>query len=235
MRARPQSAPIAGRVALVAVVGGVFASLYSIGFFELIQNAERVRAIFADLGLLAPLLYVGGYALLTAFFVPGLVFVIPGAVVWSWLPLFLLSWLGGIGASIVGFGFARTLGRDYVARRLPPRLRRHQERLVAKGLRTVVLLRLSFYIAPPGHWLLGLSPIGFPTFLLGTAIGLLPGSALVSAGVVFTGRAFGELFAAQPREFWIGVGGLLAVWIVLRRRRARRLRLALPALPAAAA
>jgi uncharacterized membrane protein YdjX (TVP38/TMEM64 family) len=223
MTALARPAAVAGRAALVALVGGVFTTLYAMGFFELIQDADRVRAVFEALGLQAPLLYLAGYALLTPFFVPGLVFVIPGAVVWSWLPLFVLTWLGGIAAGSVGFGFARYLGRDYVAERLPPRLQRYETHLAEHGFRTVVLLRVSLYISPPGHWLLGLSPVGFPTFLLGTAIGLLPGSALISAGVVFVGGAFGEFFAAQPGEFWILAGGLVAFWIVLRRLRARRL------------
>ena len=150
-------------------------------------------------------------------------FIVPGAVLWSYPQLVVLSWLGSIGAGIVGFSFARYLGRDFVAHRLPKRLHAYDERLVTNGLRTVIFVRMTLFLAPPAHWLLGLSQVRFPAFVLGTAIGFLPGIALLSYVVVFLGESMGDWMAAQPREFWIGIAAAVAAVVVLRRRlRARR-------------
>ena len=57
--------------------------------------------------------------------------------VWPpWLA-FLLNWCGAVGAGVVGFAFARTVGRDWVARRLPARLAGLDDRIQKRGLATV--------------------------------------------------------------------------------------------------
>jgi uncharacterized membrane protein YdjX (TVP38/TMEM64 family) len=210
-----------GRVVLLGVVAGILSALYFSGFFEYIEDAERVRASLDGLGMWAPVLYILAFSCLEPFFVPGFAFIVPGAFVWSYGTLFLLSWLGSIGAGIVGFSFARYLGRDYVEGRLPASLRRYDERLAERGLRTVILVRLTLFLAPPAHWLLGVSQVRFAPFVLGTAIGFLPGIALLTYVVVFLGESLGDFFANQPREFWIGLG-VVIVALALVRRRVRR-------------
>ena len=74
---------MAGRLALVGIVALVFAALYGLGLFDLILEPERVRATVDGLGLWGPVLYVLGFALLEPFFVPGIAFMIPGAMVWG--------------------------------------------------------------------------------------------------------------------------------------------------------
>jgi len=213
---------LAGRLALVGVVALVFAALYALGFFDLIQEPERVRAIVNDLGLWGPVLYVLGFSLLEPFFVPGIAFMIPGAMVWDFPTLFLLSWLGAVGAGVVGFGFARYLGRDYVKRRLPPAMREYDDRLAKRGIRTVILVRLTLFLTPPAHWLLGLSQVRFAPFLVGTLIGFIPGMALLSYVVFYVGGGLATWLGSQPAEVWWVLGGALLVLIALQRWRKRR-------------
>ena len=175
-----------------------------------------------DLGIWAPILYVLGFSLLEPFFVPGIAFMIPGAFVWSFPELFALSWLGSIGAGVVGFGFARHLGREYVEQHLPDRFRKYDQKLANRGLRTVILVRLTLFLAPPAHWLLGLSRVDFGRFVLGTAIGFLPGIAALTYVVVFVGGTLGDWFGAQPREVWIAAGAAVVLLFAGRRWLVRR-------------
>jgi hypothetical protein len=67
-----------------------------------------------------------------------------------------------------------------------PKLRSDQasydEAIAARGLRTVIVLRLTFFIAPWAHWLLGLTKVRFRDYVLGTTIGLAPMMALFTWG-----------------------------------------------------
>ena len=183
-------------VLLVVAVAGIGAYVSGAGEF---LEVDRFVALLRSLGIWGPVLYVALFSLLEPFGVFGIVFVAPGSLVWDWSTLFLLTWLGSIGAGVVGFTFARSIGRDFVSRHLPERLRRFDERLATQGLRTTIMIRLIFFITPPAHWVLGLSQVRFGTFVLGTAIGFLPGIAL------FTLLGKSAVDAMRSQSGWLPV------------------------------
>lgn len=207
------------RIVLLSLPAGILGGLYVAGFFDLLAEPERVRAALDELGVWAPILYVSAFAILEPFFVPGLAFMLPGALYFSFAELFWLSWLGSLGAGIVGFSFARFLGRDYAERHMPERLRRYDEGLARHGLRTVILIRLTLFLAPPAHWLLGLSQVRFGAFVLGTAIGFLPGIALITFLIVYLGESFAQGLGKWPP--WLFAGVAVAILLALRVRRQR--------------
>ena len=94
--------PTALRAALLLTVIVAAAYAYETGLFESLQ-AERLESTFREFGAWGPVLYVALFALLEAFFVPGIVFVAGGGLVWDWPLLFVLSLLGATGAAIVGY------------------------------------------------------------------------------------------------------------------------------------
>ncbi|MCP4003861.1 MAG: TVP38/TMEM64 family protein [bacterium] len=210
---------------MLSGVAALIGVLYLFGLFELVRDPERARAALEGLGMWAPVLYVLSFAALEPFFVPALAFIIPGAVVFSFPTLFLLSWLASVGAGIVGFSFARFLGRDFVETRLPKGLHRYDRRLATKGLQTVILIRLTLFLAPPAHWLLGLSQVRFSSFVIGSALGFIPGIALLTYLVVFVGETLGDWIADRPPGFFLGIVILVIVAMRLgryvERRRAR--------------
>ncbi len=213
------------RIALGVLLVGLVALLWATGFFAWVQDVEQVRAALDGLGPWAPVLYVLAFSLLEPLFVPAIVFIIPGAVIFPYWQLLLLSWLGAVGAGVVGFGYARTLGRGFVDRHLPPALRRYDDRLARNGLRTVIFVRLTLFLAPPAHWLLGLSRVDFKSFLVGTAIGFVPGIALLTYVVAFVGGSVLDGLGDQPRHVWVGVAAALAlVWVAARMLRSQRRR-----------
>ena len=87
---------------------------------------------------------------------------------------------------------------------------------------TVILIRLTLFITPPAHWLLGLSKVRFIPFLIGTAIGFIPGMALLTYTVVFFGESMGDWIVDRPPGFFAGVALVVIVFIRLRRTLAKR-------------
>jgi uncharacterized membrane protein YdjX (TVP38/TMEM64 family) len=213
---------VLGRVLLLAFVATILATLYGVGFFELIQKPAEVREGFRALGDWGPVLYVVSFALLEPFFVPGFAFMLPGAFVWDYPRLFLYSWLGATGAGITGFAFARYIGRDYVQRHMPERIRRYDVWLSDAGLRGVILLRLVLFILPPANWLLGLSRVRFSVGVVGTAIGFIPGMAVITYVLSILQAEMFEWLEANTRAFLIGTAILVVLFGVYRLVSVRR-------------
>ncbi|MCP5058624.1 MAG: TVP38/TMEM64 family protein [bacterium] len=151
----------------------VFAFWWS-GAIGALADAERMHALLADSGALGPLLYVAAFSLIEPLGVPGILFIGPATTVWSYWTVVGLSLAGAVGAGIVSYIAARWFLRDWVQEHLPPRVRRFTRHAEERPLRTVVLVRLVFFLAAPAHWALGISNIRFVPFVLGSAIGFAP-------------------------------------------------------------
>lgn len=206
-------------LALVGLALGV--GVFSTGAIDLLSEPERAADFLRGLGIWGYLLYLVSFALLEPFGVPGVLFVIPAALVWpKWLAA-LLSVAGATGAGIVGGGFARFVARDWVEARMPQRFLAFDQRLAENGLRTVILVRLFFFLAAPAHWVLGLSAVPFRTLILGSAIGFIPGIVALT----LVGGPVMELARSAPPWVWAGLGLAIAGGLLLRSRRARAARL----------
>lgn len=169
------------RVIAFGLLVAAVAAVWWFGAFEQIDEA-RLRAWLADAGPMGMVAYVALFALVEPFGVPGFLLVVTASYVWPpWLA-FGLSWLGSVGAGVTGFAFARWLARDWVSAHVPERFHAYDERLAERGLSTVIVVRLLFFLAPPAHWVLGLSRVRFGPFLLGSVIGFAPGIGLISFG-----------------------------------------------------
>ena len=131
---------------------------------------------------------------------------------WWGLPLVYLGSL--LGAS-VGFWLARRLGRDVVRRLSGPRTAALNERLARRGLVTVLGARVAPVVPFTAvNYAAGLSDINRRTYLLGTAVGIVPGTITYVAMGAFA-------LAPLPWPFKFAAGGLLIVGmtVVLLRRR----------------
>jgi uncharacterized membrane protein YdjX (TVP38/TMEM64 family) len=203
-------------------VGFGLVCAWALGLFELLANPEETAAMLRSMGGWGYLLYVASFSLLAPFFVPGAAFVLPAAMIWPrWLAL-VLSLVGAAGAGAVGFAFARFLARDWVEARIPSRLRRWDDALATRPIRTVATIRVLFMFLPPAHWALGISGVRFGPFVVGTVIGLTP----LIVVLTWVGSGMMEwLFDQPPEVWWTGVGCVAIVAIVYRslaRRRQRR-------------
>jgi len=203
------------RLILFSAVLGLAALGYFGGYFQYLDPA-RLRDLLQEAGPWGPLAVIGLFTLLEPFGAPGAIFMMASASLWPFWLAFAVNMLGATGAGMLGFTFARYLGRDWVEGRMTPRLRAWDERLSEHGLPKVITFRLIFFLNPAAHWALGLSRVRVRDAILGTFIGLLPAVALWT----YFGAELLEWFAKQPTEVWIGaVVAIVAVVIIVKLRK----------------
>ena len=150
------------------------------GMFDDVSVAG-LRARVEAWGALGPVAFMT--LMIAGFFFPGpeIVLVALGGVVFGMLEGFAYAWT----AAVIGTSLAFVLVRQAVggasAGRGRERFRRLaaiDQRLADHGFVTVAMLRLMLFLAPPLSWVLGASRVRFRDHLLGTAVGIAPGTAL---------------------------------------------------------
>lgn len=136
-----------------------------------------------------------------------------------------------VAAASIAFLLGRTLARRAVERKIAsdPRFRAIDHAVAENGFRIVFLLRLSPVI--PFNLLnyaLGVTRVPFPTYVLASFLGMLPGTFLyVSLGAAATSAA--QLGEAQgpPIALWIGLAATAVVVVLITSLARRALRDAL--------
>ena len=88
-----------------------------------------------------------------------------------------ISWVASMLSALVGFAIARRLGRESVAEMTGPRLARAEDVMRHQGVAAVIVARLTpvlpFTIVNYGA---GVSAVSLRDFLVGTAVGIVPGT-----------------------------------------------------------
>ena len=209
------------RVAAVVGVLALLAIAYRAGVLQHFAEPARARDALVALGPWGYVAFIGSYALLQPFGVPGTVFILAAPLIWPWPIAFALSMTGTMAASVVGFSFARFVARDWVTARIPARFRRYEEALERRAFATVVVLRFVFWMPPLLHAFFGVSRVRFSTHFWGSLVGYVPPLLAVS----FFGQRLFDWMKSLPREAWIAAGVALvgvALIALALRARARR-------------
>ena len=201
------------RVAWLALMLALLWAAWHYGAFETFGDADKVHALLGRWGTWAYVLYVASFAVLMPMGIPAFVWVLPAGILWPFWVAYPLSLAGVAGGASLGYLFARYIGRDWVGRHIPPRVRRFDELFAVRGLRSVILFRLVFQLGAPTHWLLGLSRVGYGTFLAGTLIGAMPVVALVT----WFGHDAFHWVQTHATLAWILLALIVAAAIVVRR------------------
>lgn len=200
----------------LAALAGLLALLTTLAFIVDVPNAARLRADFGAAGLRGLLLFAALYALLSLLPLPLSVLTIAAGAVFGLgqglAGVLLGAWLGAMTA----FGIARALGRDAVQRITGRRASSLDAQLQRRGLPAVLGIRLVPVLPFTAvNYLSGLTAVRFYAYALGTAIGIVPGTA-----AYVTVGAYGRQPGSWP--FWSALAGLglLAGVGMLRWRRA---------------
>ncbi len=210
------------RIGLVLFVVVVAIVAQRLGLYTELANPAALPAKIAALGALGYLAFVVTYALVQPFGPPGTLFVVVASLVWPWPIAFTLSMLGTMGASVVGFSFARFVARDFVEKRIPARFRKYDEALEKRGFVTVAIMRLVFWMPPLLHAFFGVSKVRFWTHFWGSFVGYLIPLFVMS---YFGPKALGFIKDLPPAAWAAVVATLLFVVLVtlgIRKMRARR-------------
>ncbi|WP_219413699.1 TVP38/TMEM64 family protein [Pseudonocardia nigra] len=200
-------------ILLAVVVAGV-----AVALTVDLPTVDAVRADVAAAGWAGPVLYAGVYTALSLTPAPTTVLSVGAGVLFGLATGLTVVMAGALAGAVAGFGLARVLGRAAVERVDSRRLRALDALLRRRGLLAVIGTRLVPLLPfTTLNYAYGLSAVRFRDYVLGTAVGILPGAtAYVTIG------AYGATPGSVP--FLLAVGGLavLAVAGALVARRRRR-------------
>ena len=179
---------------------------------------ERVRAFVLSFGAWAPTIYLAVYAQ-PLVPLPASIMTIAGGLAFGSVWGTLAALTGATARACTQFLVARLLGRDAVAKLLKGNIASLDQRIGENGFRAVLLIRLvpnfPFDIQNYG---LGFSRVRFVPFVLGTLLGMIPGTfAFVYLGYSLT----------DPKQLWklllalAIIAGLLFLPRVFGARRRR--------------
>lgn len=195
----------------VAILMALAAAIAWVSFHREHLNAAALEAWLRGFGLWAPVAFVVIYALATVLFMPGSVLTLAGGGLFG--PVWGTLWnLAGatLGAGLA-FLVARYVASDWVARKAGGRLARMIEGVEAEGWRFVAFVRLvPLFPFNLLNYALGLTRIPFVTYLLTSAVCMLPG-AIAYTYLGYAGREAAAGSADAIRDGLLALGLLAAV------------------------
>jgi uncharacterized membrane protein YdjX (TVP38/TMEM64 family) len=199
------------KVGVVVLVLLALAGAYHFGIFAQVAEPKALARTLVEMGGWGYLVFVVAYWALQPFGVPGTIFVVAAPLIWPWQTAFALSMVGTMGASVIGFSFARFVAKDWVSVRIPARLHKYDASLERNGFQTVLILRLLLWMPPVLHALFGVSKVGFWAHVWGSLVGYTPPLLVVS----YLGS---ELFDASGKlqlDAWPILAGLVLASLVI--------------------
>ena len=141
-------------------------------------SVEALTDLVGQLGWLAPLAFIAGYAIATVFFLPGVLFTLAGGVLFGPFYGTLYNLTGATLGATLAFLLARFLAYDWVAQRTGKRLRQLVEGVEEEGWRFVAFVRLvPLFPFNLLNYALGLTRIPLMQYVLTSFIFMAPGGA----------------------------------------------------------
>lgn len=204
---------IVGPLLLVAVIAALALTLRALEVTSVDDLRDRVDAA----GLWAPLLFVLLYALLTVALAPGSVGSAAAGLIFGGVAGTVLTVVGATLGATGSFVLGRALGRETVGALFGGGIDRLDRFIGDRPFRSVVAIRL-LPVLPFGlvNYAASFTRLPLRSYVAGTAVGIIPGSAL------FVALGASLDMPGSPR-FWASLGGLAlftVVGAVLVRRTA---------------
>ncbi len=206
------------RVAVVLVVASILLVAHRLGVLQQFADPARAKQTLVELGPRGWAAFVGAYAVLQPFGVPGTVFIFAAPLIWPWPTAFALSMVGTMAASLIGFSFARFVARDWVARRIPARFARYEAALARNAFATVFWLRLVLWMPPLLHAFFGVSRVRFSTHAWASAAGYV----LPLLAVSYFGPRLFDAARSAPAWVWGGLSAAVLAVALAGYARSRR-------------
>ena len=201
----------------VGVVATVYLVLRAYGVTDDIrlENVPKIKTWVEGFGRIAPFVYIGLYLVSTVFFLPGApVTILAGFVFGPLWGIFYASVASIISVSIA-FLIARYVARDLVEGWVKDnaQFRKIDEQVEEQGWRIVMFTRVvPIFPFNLQNYAYGLTSIRFPTYVLVSAIFMLPGTAVfVQLGGAFV-RGEGNIWKTL---LYLGIAGVLLLLLSL--------------------
>ena len=196
-----------------AAVAGLLVLVFGLVVSGALPSAASVRDTVDRSGVWGPLIFVLGYAVLAALPTPASALTIAGGALFGFVEgLGLVVAAASIGA-LMGFGLARGMGRRAIVHLVGSRMETLDRFSRDRGLAAVLGMRvLPVLPFSAVHYACGLSDMRVRDYLLGTVVGIVPGSAAyVSVGAYGLHPGSWQFFAALLGLSVLTVGTALAV------------------------
>ncbi|MBM4242331.1 MAG: DedA family protein [Deltaproteobacteria bacterium] len=160
------------RVLLLATLAGVALVGARLAGLDQTTTPGQLRALLPATGVGGILMFVLVFSAGLLAQLPGLLFVAIAVLAYgrTWGALVALG--GAVVAVSVSFVVVRHVGGSALAEIDSPLLRRLLSQLDTRPLRSVILLRVVFGVAPFLNYALALSSLGFRDYLIGSIIGM---------------------------------------------------------------
>lgn len=218
-------------LALALLVLALIALVQRAGGRDLLrlESLGRMRQAVDGLGVVAPLVFIGGYALAAVVFAPALPITVLSGVLfgpfWGTVYASAGSTLGACCAFLIGRYAARGLVEHWVAG--SPALARFDRAATRYGVRLVIVTRtVPLFPYNVQNYVYGVTGIGFGAYTLTSWLGMLPSTvAFAVAGGALTEGGW------DPRRTLLVIG-LAAALVVLASMLPRWLRGKSPAFDA---
>lgn len=135
-------------------------------------SPDQIQTWLARAGIWAPIIYIALYTIATVLILPSTPLNLAGGAIFG--PWFGTLWttVAAVVAAIVAFLFTRTIGREWVARKLAGQWQAIDAEIRQGGLFYMFAIRLQPVI-PYGlvNFVAGLTSVSFKDYVLGTAAG----------------------------------------------------------------
>ena len=174
-------------IGVLAIATGVVL-VWALGVYEYLrlENLARLQRWVDGLGPWAPVAFVAAYIAMELLFVPALPLTILAGIAFGPLWGTVYTWIAATVSAALAFLITRHGGREMVERWIAghPRLARIDEAVARHGWYILAFTRLvPIFPFNLQNYAYGLTGIGFLTYLVVTAVFMIPGTAaLVIAG-----------------------------------------------------
>lgn len=179
---------------------------------------DKLRALFASFGIVAPLVYIAFYTVAPALMLPGLPISIAGATVFGPVWGVVYTIIGATLGACVAFLIARYAARGWVERRLVgSRWNKLDSETAQNGWKAVAFTRLiPLFPFNLLNFAFGLTKIPFLHYAVATFLFMLPGTI---AFVTFSSSLLGLLKGKVTGEFFVGIVLIIAVSLLPKLAR----------------
>ncbi len=173
-----------GRTAYLKAGALVLTVLGAVGLTLILgpPDIPALRSRVDEAGIWGPALFLALYAGLALIPCPKALLTAAGGALFGMFAGAALSLTGALVGAIISFGVGRLLGREAVDRLIRGRLARVDTLLADHGLSAVLVVRLVPLVPFIAiNYAAGLSGVRFRHYVLGSALGMVPGSLAYAA------------------------------------------------------
>lgn len=178
-------------------------------------KVAKLQDFLNTLGIWAPMIFIGIYALATVLFLPGSILTLTGGFVFGPLWGLLYNMTGAVLGATIAFLIARFVASDWVEKKVGGKLKQLKEGTESQGWKFVAITRLIPLI--PFNLLnyaLGLTRVSLVTYVLASMVFMIPGGAAYT----YLGHLGEAAMTGEPRaivnKVFIALSLLIIVSII---------------------